>query len=844
MGSVRRSPALPYLFSALLSAIAVAGDAPPVDCITVVTHLYRPSKWSPFNHFKRVNAGASEISLNGASEVEERWRALAGYPVGEIMASPGHTFIEDAKRVSEAAKDASLLAELLKSEPIILNAVTGPAGQVLSVDAWVGHDGLAALLLAKKLTIGDLPRENVRILVNGHVDGGTQWGHWVRASGADLETIGKSYSRVSGPGVEEGTISVDGAALNFDLGSRTDLAGYLSTLERPQPKIAIQFGTLDPYHEGHFGMLATSLGSEGFDEALVVPGYTPAHKPNASPIFHRRNIIARRLDRELKANLFSSNSALWLDQFGVSVFVRRIQQTYGTTHVEILIGQDAFDAILKQGLVRPGMRERYRVFPRGNGPLPELPEALKDHVTYVRADDRLQLSSTLVKKQLAAGSLDAEKSLHPRVLEYIRQNHLYGTEKFLAPVGQEANPFFKAVASGKTELVVAQVGALDVLASASGLPADFRRLAEAKRATMIGVASPPPNAFGEGEGVVQWALEFALGTFISPHYDREFRPALIQAIGESANSGTSAIEALLPTVRGIQIADPQEIKQSVEAIAKIGERRGNYVPRGQNAVGGFADQVARLVRDSKPSVSKIGEGNANVTLLLTYPTGEKFVFKPRMGEKSFKDAGNLSPTYVHFAREAEAYSLVEFWAGNASARRTGRSRVRTAKTLEAVLTIDGKAWGPGSMQVFQEGYTTLKDFIAKRPEAWEKIRKSREWLEAEADVKAFDFVMGNVDRFPNRVYQNGNLGNILVPAEMTEPSELELVLIDNGVGRPGHPGFDVSTLSPHMSAALRQAFHDFDAASFRKMEAYWLSADGVEDVIRRVELTRDYLAKH
>jgi hypothetical protein len=136
---------------------------------------------------------------------------------------------------------------------------------------------------------------------------------------------------------------------------------------------------------------------------------------------------------------------------------------------------------------------------------------------------------------------------------------------------------------------------------------------------------------------------------------------------------------------------------------------------------------------------------------------------------------------------------------------------------------------------------TLKDFIKNHPDAWSRVRSSAEWKKTEADVRALDYVMGNVDRFPNSVYREGNLANLLVPNAMKTGADVEVVLIDNGVGRPGNSDFHVGNVSPGVSNALRQAFLDFDAESFRRGESQWLPADGIDDVISRIRKIREML---
>ena len=219
------------------------------------------------------------------------------------------------------------------------------------------------------------------------------------------------------------------------------------------------------------------------------------------------------------------------------------------------------------------------------------------------------------------------------------------------------------------------------------------------------------------------------------------------------------------------------------------------------------------------------------------------IFKPRSGELSYSNGEGEIANLVQYTRDVQAFRYFQFWLDGERLWKGGQVRVRIPPVAEIVLSAGGKNYGAGSIQVFQEGYITLKEFMMKHPDRWETFRKSPEWAGIEADTRLIDYIEGNHDRLPNHVYSNGNYGNLMVPAEMATPADLRVILIDNGLGRPGLPYFNQSNLSPknRVSPALRQAIFDFDAISFRRNETRNLSPDGIEDEIHRTSEAQRYL---
>jgi nicotinic acid mononucleotide adenylyltransferase len=164
---------------------------------------------------------------------------------------------------------------------------------------------------------------------------------------------------------------------------------------------------------------------QGFDEVVLLPGAQPAHKPGATALPLRIEMIAARLEDEPRVNVYTGDSSVHHDRFGLASFVRRIQSIYGTEDVTVLVGQDAYETgLLPQGQVRADTPHRYWVFPReGHEHSIFVPESARDRVIVgpVLAGN----ASRDLRRQIREGTSGPIDGLHPRVLDVIRHHVLY-----------------------------------------------------------------------------------------------------------------------------------------------------------------------------------------------------------------------------------------------------------------------------------------------------------------------------------------------------------------------------------------------------------------------------------
>ena len=146
----------------------------------------------------------------------------------------------------------------------------------------------------------------------------------------------------------------------------------------------------------------------------------------------------------------------------------------------------------------------------------------------------------------------------------------------------------------------------------------------------------------------------------------------------------------------------------------------------------------------------------------------------------------------------------------------------------------------GSLQKFESGFTTLYDLKETQNENWKRIVASGSWGRTEARIRAIDYLLGNHDRLPNSVHRNGNFKNIMLKFDPKNPTQFEVALIDNGVGRPGRSYFDINNapVRRHLPKDLLETLQEFDEAGFRQAYAELLPTWALDDVIARIQALR------
>jgi nicotinate-nucleotide adenylyltransferase len=200
-------------------------------------------------------------------------------------------------------------------------------------------------------------------------------------------------------------------------------------------KIGVFGGTFNPIHVAHVGMARQYAEKLGLDKVILVPTYTPPHKS-----------VKRLADAEDRL-LMCRMATAGLPIFEVSDYeireegksytfktLRHLKEEYPDSELYLIMGADMF--ITVQDWRQP--EEIFR--------LATLCAAQRenDELTLLKAHKQLletmgarcviidieptPLSSTMIRDSLIAGE-DVSGLLHPNVLEYIRTQDLYRTDK-------------------------------------------------------------------------------------------------------------------------------------------------------------------------------------------------------------------------------------------------------------------------------------------------------------------------------------------------------------------------------------------------------------------------------
>lgn len=407
----------------------------PSDCSFLLSHLLKSdltsiptyANLSDLNRRPSIPESLNLTSLTPDANKATRFKTLAPFPIGKIIAAPGHRLLRKPGQVAG-------LTDYIKNnsggdfseDRILLNVITDKSGKIKEVDLWNAHHRLVAYLQAGYQTIGDLQSKNLTILVNGRNRGEEIWPHFLPSAGIELKEYPDFHIIPVGGDIRVGTVGVSGELSNYDLGSRSTIQRLAeNTFRKDSPRIGVYFGTFDPLHENHVNVARTAKEQEKLDEVIFVPNLHAAHKPSATAAHHRLNMSAARLGKEPGFNLYVGDSDSIIDNFGRAPLFERFGQIYGTHQIYQVIGQDSFDSMIKEGQFIEKPNRLFLVHPRGENAKAIIPDELKDIAKPLVSSESQELSSTIIRKKIAAGQPVPASELDPELLDYIKENGLY-----------------------------------------------------------------------------------------------------------------------------------------------------------------------------------------------------------------------------------------------------------------------------------------------------------------------------------------------------------------------------------------------------------------------------------
>lgn len=337
-----------------------------------------------------------------------------------------------------------------------------------------------------------------------------------------------------------------------------------------------------------------------------------------------------------------------------------------------------------------------------------------------------------------------------------------------------------------------------------------------------------------------------LSTFVSEE-DRRFRKRLLSFT--LTLPPKLAIDALWGTARGVGALSRKEVRKANEKIIAVQMNNQESLPQIyisaeiQHRLKKTGIDISNRFNSRLIGVEPMGEGKGlSESFIVRFENGKRAIFKPLWGEHSYsKDSANLNR--IGFSRESQAYLFYEKYFK--------RDGIHLPFIVEATLHFNGRHFGVGSLQEFEEGYQTLAEkykpkgyqFSWKNLEpVWSSQRRDDRWRSLAPWIQTFDYLIGNVDRFPHGRAPTGNPNNLLV--RETRTGGLEVALIDNAKGR-GYPT-PLEYLPPAhtIPLELRKVIKTFDNTKMdeiRRDFAFQIPHNAIEDVIQRIRRVQNYL---
>jgi nicotinate-nucleotide adenylyltransferase len=193
--------------------------------------------------------------------------------------------------------------------------------------------------------------------------------------------------------------------------------------------VGLLTGTFDPVHLGHLEMSRAAMKSCGLDEVWLHVNARSAHKDGVTEYALRMAMVRLALEGEPRIRPYIGDLA---EEPHTQPTFRRLARTYPGTRFLFIVGMDTLAWLDRWDDVASVVEHStFAVAHRPGTPVQEL-DSLRERLGSL--GDRLQVqlfdfddhglaSSTAIRRQLRAG--ERPQALDPRVLDYIRDYHLY-----------------------------------------------------------------------------------------------------------------------------------------------------------------------------------------------------------------------------------------------------------------------------------------------------------------------------------------------------------------------------------------------------------------------------------
>lgn len=212
--------------------------------------------------------------------------------------------------------------------------------------------------------------------------------------------------------------------------------------------VGVLGGAFDPVHRGHVEIGQLLLEKKMVDVVLFTPTWAPPHKSRTGASFqHRLKMLEMALHESREFQVSAIESQLPSPSYTINTIEYLKNHIYPKERVRFVIGSDAFLEICSWKEYGKLLRETELIVVQRKGCVTEETKKFIEEIgynlengdytfrnggagLYLIEDYPINVSSSFVKQQIYKARKAADYlPLHPKVLNYINENNLYGFEE-------------------------------------------------------------------------------------------------------------------------------------------------------------------------------------------------------------------------------------------------------------------------------------------------------------------------------------------------------------------------------------------------------------------------------
>lgn len=177
-------------------------------------------------------------------------------------------------------------------------------------------------------------------------------------------------------------------------------------------RIGIYVGSFNPPHYGHLEVCKYLLENDYVDQVLMLPTPNYWAKNNLVSVEDRVNMLKFYEDKKIKVDSIHNEFPYTYQVF------RSLKNDYPNDNLYLIIGSDSLEKLHLWKNIDEIMQNKVLVLKRGEI-IPNIHlDKYKDQIIYLNDFNYIDISSTEIRN-------GNKKNIHPDVLKYIEEHHLY-----------------------------------------------------------------------------------------------------------------------------------------------------------------------------------------------------------------------------------------------------------------------------------------------------------------------------------------------------------------------------------------------------------------------------------